>query len=170
MNHRSVSFIRRFLASKFGTPIAVLILVITLNSTLLLLSQLLQQSSSRNYHHGEGRSFMSVNIASRHEGDHHDSKSSASSILDAVSSSRVSLDNIAGANMEEVMSFKTVDIVYTWVNGSDPRHAKGSFSNFFHFIFISQLCANSFSTPLVCSQELLKLKLKRMTHPNGTGT
>lgn len=70
---------------------------------------------------------MSVNVAESANGDHHDSTISSTSILDAVSSSRVVTDNIAGRNMEEAMVFKAVDIVYTWVNGSDPRHAKGSF-------------------------------------------
>lgn len=130
MNSRNTTFIKRFLASKYGTPVAVLLLVITLNSTLLLLSQILQQSTSRLYHHGEGRSFMSVNVDARPDGDHHDSKTSASSILDAVSSTKTVTDNIAGRNMEEAMAFQPVDIVYTWVNGSDPRHAKGSFQHF----------------------------------------
>lgn len=133
MNARSAPFIQRFLSLKYGTPIAVLILILTLNSTLLLLSNLLQQSTSRLYHHGEGRSYMSVNVATQghtgHEGDL--SSNSPSSLFEAAVSALPSYsDNIAGQNQEEVLGALPVDIVYTWVNGSDPRHAAGTASIF----------------------------------------
>jgi len=30
-------------------------------------------------------------------------------------------DNISGRNFEEMLSYGPIDVVYTWVNGSDPR-------------------------------------------------
>lgn len=115
---------------RLGTPIAFLVLVLTLNSTLLFFSHLLQQSSSRLYHHGEGKSYMNIHIATSPDSAEHSQgasyDSSPTAFLDsAVGALSTSFDNLAGANFEYRLKSPPVDIVYTWVNGSDPRHARG---------------------------------------------
>lgn len=124
----------RFLSLKYGTVLAVVLLLVTLNSTLLFFSQLLQQSNAKLYHHGEGKSYMNVNIASNYdEEEEEDGKKvlSPTSVLGAtVGSLAAVVDNISGKNQEYVMSSPPVDIVYTWVNGSDPRQIEGSSAQF----------------------------------------
>lgn len=123
------SILLKILSWKYGTLISIVVLVITLNSTLLFFSQLLQQSTSRFYHHGEAKSFMSVNInvhADSPEG-HHTSPSEA--ISNAFASIAAFFeDNIAGSSSTHALCSPPIDIVYTWVNGSDPKHAAGLYS------------------------------------------
>jgi hypothetical protein len=131
MDARRASLLSRLLSMRYGTAIAVLVLVVTLNSTLLFFSQLLQQSNARLYHHGEGKSYMSINVASdlhSHEQEEANEALSPSAVFGgAINTISAAFDNIAGANQEHILNSPTIDLVYTWVNGSDPRQIKGSF-------------------------------------------
>lgn len=70
---------------------------------------------------------MGINVLS----DHHDERPGneknevelTSSWHSAVRALTTSTDNISGKNQEHIMTFPPVDIVYTWVNGSDPKQA-----------------------------------------------
>jgi len=164
----------RFLSLKYGMVVAVVVLVFTLNSTLLFFSQLLQQSNARLYHHGEGKSYMSINVAldRAEKGQLGETNVlSPSSVLGAAVGSLSSVvDNISGKSQEHIIVSPSVDIVYTWVNGSDPRQMKGSRRRFLL----------EFSLPLHCVSDsfplsgvfiaLLKVKLEKMTRENGTCT
>ena len=153
MDARRASLLSRFLSMRYGTAIAVVVLVLTLNSTLLFFSQLLQQSNARLYHHGEGKSYMSINVASDlHEHDQEDADASASPSAvfgGAMKTISAAFDNIAGTNQEHIVNAPVIDIVYTWVNGSDPRQIKCASLPSFHIPFHrSAGILTSNSTPL----------------------
>jgi hypothetical protein len=141
MDARRMSFIQRLLSLKYGTAVTVLLLVITLNSTLLFLSQLLQHSNARLYHHGESRSYMGINVAGDRTTEGHEIENTeltpSSALRSAVSSLSSAIDNISGRDQQHILNSPPVDIVYTWVNGSDPKQIKGSFfeTSFHRFCF-----------------------------------
>lgn len=65
---------------------------------------------------------MGINIQDH---PHNEDAGNENEILSKLRASRTSTDNISGKNMEHIMAFPPVDIVYTWVNGSDPRQIEG---------------------------------------------
>lgn len=110
--------LRHALSWRYGSLTMIILLVITLNSFFLLLSQILQQSSSKTYHHGEVNSIMGIHINERDS----EEKSTSKSFQSAISSF---MDNIAGIDERKILCSPEIDIVYTWVNGSDPRQVQG---------------------------------------------
>lgn len=68
------------------------------------------------------------------------------------------------------MNSPPVDIVYTWVNGSDPRQMQGSCASFHTLIsLVGDSLSDAFRFSFVLLA-LLKIKLEKMTRENGTGT
>lgn len=106
--------ILRIQQMKLGNYILLFSLFITLNSFLLFLSSILQPN---HYLDHSGRSLLSVNLIT--------SISDSGSVL----INKFNEENIGRIPINKAQLFfkQPIDIVYTWVNGSDPEHIKGKF-------------------------------------------
>lgn len=100
---------RRLLRAKWAPALAVVLLVLSLNSSLLFFAQVLHKSNAQ-----EGlnpTSIFKINVVGEDNygnADHVNWK-----------------DNLVGKSFFDSLAFPPIDIVYTWVNGSDPRQITG---------------------------------------------
>jgi hypothetical protein len=101
---------RRLLRAKWAPAVAVVLLVLSLNSSLLFFAQVLHKSNAKDGLNPS--SVLKINIIGEDlddSADHVDWK-----------------DNLVGKSFFNYMSYPPTDIVYTWVNGSDPRQITGA--------------------------------------------
>lgn len=97
---------------RWGNYILFISFIITLNSFLLFLSSILQPTYSIDH---SRRSLLSVNLIT--------SISETSSAI----VNKFYEDNIGKIPLSKTNELfnQPIDVVYTWVNGSDPEHIKG---------------------------------------------
>jgi hypothetical protein len=102
---------RRLFRTKWAPPLATVLLIITLNSFLLFFAQLLHTQKTG------GRSLLDINLIQKR----------AMAGVGVLSADHIDwTDNLASTSFADSLIPEPIDIVYTWVNGSDPRQMDGT--------------------------------------------